>query len=324
MNNITTAEIADIIEKKDNIAVICHIRPDGDTVGSAFGLKFGYPEKNIAVVCGHTVPKRLMFIADGQEIYLPNELPFEPDFVISVDTANFELIGDGTLAALGKERADIKIDHHLSGEEMASLCYTDHTSAACAEIIYEILAEKNRVTKSAASALYAAIASDTGCFKYSNTTPKTHIIAARTIEAGADFCEINTRLFQTKTANEAAAIRYAYNNISLHQNGTVAFLLYTNEVKAQLGITSDEISVANDIAREIEGVDLGINVTQNDENPEIFKISFRSNRYTDVNALAKRLGGGGHLRASGARIKASSPDEAKEIILAAVKEAAEK
>ncbi len=314
MNNITLDEIVSIIKEKSDIAVFIHQRPDGDAIGSAFALKHAFPEKNIAVVCPDAIPDRLKFISCGEDTVSPDSLHFVPELKISLDAAADHLLGEDTVQKAGG--IDIKVDHHASGNDFANRCYVDSKSASCSEIVFEILSLAGSINEAAANALYAGIVSDTGCFRYSNTTPKTHRITAELCEKyPVDFAEINTRLFQTKTHTEIAAAKYAYNNLQLHRNGTVASLIFTNEAKERLGLCASDISSVNDIPRTVDGVDLGIVITQNSDKPEIFKISTRSNRYTDANALCALFGGGGHLRAAGGQITAASPEEALQTII---------
>lgn len=314
MNNITPKEIARAIKESDSIAVFIHQKPDGDAIGSAFAVKLSFPEKNIAVVCPDAVPERLKFISCGEDTVSPDAMPFTPELKISLDAAADHLLGEDTVEKAGG--IDIKVDHHASGNDFAKTSYIDCKSASCAEIVYEILSCAGSLNDSSANAIYAGMVSDTGCFRYSNTTPKTHRITAELTESfNVDCAEINTRLFQTKTHTEIAAAKYAYNNLQFYKDGTVAALMFTNEAKESLGLSASDISSVNDIPRTVEGVDLGIVITQNTDRPDVFKISTRSNRYTDANALCALFEGGGHLRAAGGQITAPSPDAALQTVI---------
>ncbi|MBE6685791.1 MAG: bifunctional oligoribonuclease/PAP phosphatase NrnA [Ruminococcaceae bacterium] len=318
-NNTNLFLISELLEKWDDILILTHANPDADTLGSAFAIKYAYPEKNIDVCCADNVPDRLKFITKGNPTALSDK---EYSHIISVDSAELHLMGEAGRKYEGK--IELKIDHHRTSTEFATYNYADETSGACGEIIYDILTIKNRINKNVAEALYAAIASDTGCFKYRNVQPKSHIVAAELIFLGIDFGAINTILFENKSKGEIAAMRFALNSLEYYYDGKVALIGFTNEIKEAKGIDDDALASVNSLPREIEGVELGIVIKEKSQKPGEFKVSMRSGVSVDCSEICQRLGGGGHIRASGASVKAESIENAKDIILKAVSECIEK
>ena len=312
-NNITLDGVRELLEKWDDILIITHQSPDADTLGSAFGIKNAYPKKNIRVVCAEAVPDRLKFICDGEPTYIPEE---EYAHIMTVDCAQLHLTGEA-----GKKYADrieLKIDHHRTGDPYAKYNYTEETVGAAGEIVYKIV--KDRLNQKAADSLYTAISSDTGCFRYSNVSADTHRTAAELIEAGADHARINARLFENKPKAEIAATRLALNNLEYYDDGRVALVCFTNKQKEENGIDDDALGAISSLTREIEGVELGIVIKEKTEKTGVYKISMRSGETVDCSAICQLLGGGGHMRASGGAVSAETVEEAKELVMNAVRE----
>ncbi len=314
-NNISIAGIAELIESWDDILIITHASPDADTVGSAFALKYAYSEKNIRIVSSDPIPKRLDFICDGS----PTDIPaHEYDHVMTVDSAELHLTGEA--GCKYADRIELKIDHHRTSTEYARYNYTDEGAGACGEIIFRVLKAANRLNERAAYALYAAIASDTGCFRFRNVTANTHITIAELIGYGIDFGGINSLLFENKSKAEISATKAALDSLEYYYGGRVAMISLTNDVKNANGIDDDSMASVNSLAREIEGVDLGITLKEKTERPGSYKVSMRSSESIDCSAICGILGGGGHLRASGATVTSDSLENAKQTVMNAVAE----
>ncbi len=312
-NNITLEEIRSLFEKWDDILIITHCNPDADTLGSAFGIKNAYPEKNIRVVCSEAIPDRLSFVTGGEPTNIPEK---EYAHVMTVDCAQLHLTGKA--GEKYAERIELKIDHHRTGDNYAEYNYTEETTGSAGEIIYKIVGDK--LNKKAADSLYAAISSDTGCFRYSNVSADTHRIAAELIEAGADHSRINANLFENKPKGEIAATRMALNSLEYYDSARIALVSFTNAQKEENGIDDDALGAISSLTREIEGVELGIVVKEKTGKPGIYKVSMRSGESVDCSAICKLLGGGGHTRASGGAVTANNIDEAKELVMNAVRE----
>lgn len=320
MNNITLKEAADMLRNHDNILILTHISPDGDTLGCAYALKHSLPQKKAAVVCDDKLPERLRFICEDADSLSPDTLPedFEPGLIISVDTATAVLAGAYGKALAEKGAIDIKIDHHPMSEEFARYNYIDTDASSCGEIILDLVGYLSPLNKAAAEALYAAISSDTGSFRYSNVTPETHRKAAVLLSEGIDNADISKRLFESKTQNEMRAMRVALESLKFYRGGSVASVCFTNEMKLRNTLSDEDIGDITSIPRQIKGVELGITIKQKEDNPREFRISMRSEKTIAANALCALFGGGGHLRAAGAMIEAESGDEAERMIIGRV------
>ena len=266
-------------------------------------------------MCGDKIPKRLEFITSAQE---PTENE-EYDLVCAVDAAETHMLG-----VYGEKYADkigLKIDHHPTGSLYGRSNHIDGSASATGELIFKVIKFLEEVTGNkcltpeAATALYAAITSDTGCFQYSNVTSDTLRISADLIDAGADKFGVCYRLFALKTMSEINAQRCMLSRMKFYCGGKLCFALFTNEDKAEYGIIDEDFGGLVSAMREIEGVDLAITARQDSSEPTKFKVSMRSSENVNASDLCALFGGGGHARAAGCAVTAASPKEAEQAIL---------
>jgi phosphoesterase RecJ-like protein len=197
----------------------------------------------------------------------------------------------------------LMIDHHDNGTAMADNL-TVPTAAAVGEIVFDIAEEliaRGRISslpRKAADALFLSISSDTGCFKYSNVTPKTHRIAARLIEMGVESAKINMLYFDSKSPEQIEAEKIAYNNIRILLDGKLVICALDKKTKA--GIPNEHFENAVNIARSVRGALVSCAVKEKDAQEGSFRVSMRSNEGgANVAELCARFGGGGHVRAAG-------------------------
>lgn len=314
-------QLCESLKEKKSTLIICHARPDGDAIGSSFALKVILQRLGIEAycVCEDEVPKRLRFLTSSiQSGSLADSLPesFYPERVITVDTASPSQMGK--LATYFADKVDIMIDHHRSGVVYADN-YIDANAAACGEIVYKIadallMGAGIPLPHDAAKCLYAAIISDTGCFKYSNVTPSTHMVAASLVKSGIDSAEINRLLFDAKSPERLAAEKVALQKLKLCRDGKISFVALSYEDAIAEGLDLEELDAFVDVARCVEGVEVAFAVKQK-EPGEIFRVSMRSEGKVDVALLCEKFDGGGHTKAAGCAVTAGSAAEAVEQIL---------
>lgn len=293
---INEKEAADFLSSSDRIVILSHQSPDGDTMGSAFALYYSLIAlgKRVRLECADGFPERFCLFG------LPEFDSFEPDSVVAVDIADSRLLGD----ALQKyaSTVDLCIDHHPTNTAYAKRLLLDETAAATCEIIYRVIKQfKMPVTKEIASCLYMGISTDTGCFKFSNTTPKTHEIAAELMRLGADYPRINVRFFETKSRSRIMVERMALESMRFYFHDRCAVLVISREMIQKTGADDSELDGVSAIPRQIEGVHVGVTIREKDDHQ--YKISMRSGEQVDVSKICGMLGGGGHMRASGCVLK---------------------
>ena len=323
LNNID--ELIVQLEIPADTLIIFHRNPDADAVGSAFSLCRVLEQlgSNARCICQDEVPQNLQFLMHGMQKSVLAEsvlADFEPARIICVDTASLSQMG--TLADLFGERVDLVIDHHEGDALYGAQNYIRSNAAAAGEIVFDVikhLASEERITidEEMCVCLYAAISADTGCFRYSNVTPKTHIRAAELVSSGIDCAEINRRLFENKSLERLRAQSAAISNMELFANGKVAVVTFPYALKAALGLGDEDLGALVDIPRSLSGVEVALCIRQ--PLPEgKFRVSARSNGEYDVAALCRKFEGGGHSKAAGCTLIANDIGEAVHCIVSAI------
>ena len=284
------------LSEKDNIIILLHQFPDGDTIGCGYSLYFALKKlgKKARVECCDKIGERYSFITEKATFE-----DFEPEFIVAVDVADTKLLGS---KADEYNQIDLCIDHHGSNRGYATETYVDANSAAACEIIYEVVKALNgTVDKEIASAFYTGISTDTGCFKFTNTTAKTHRIAAELIDTGIDFGYINRIMFETNSKARLVVESQALNTLKFLCDGKVAIMTITKESRISSGAHDSELEGITGLPRTIEGVVLGITIRERDD-VNFCKVSARSHEPIDASEFCAKFGGGGHARAAGCEI----------------------
>lgn len=295
---ISIQEAAQRLQAHSRIRVLTHQSPDGDTLGCAGALCMGLRAlgKQAQFVCTDPVPEKY------RRMLAPlDEQTFEPDYTVAVDIADSRLIGlpEGETAY-----ADLAFDHHGSNTNWAQETVLDAQAAAACEVIQLLLHELQvPITAEIANCLYTGMCTDTGCFRYSNTTPRTMRLAAELMEAGAEAAAINMRMFEIKTRGRLAMEQMALRNLRYEMDNRIAIMVLSRAQIDECGATDSDLDGLAPIPRNIAGVQIGITVRE--KGPEDYKISVRTSNAVDASALCRQLGGGGHVRAAGCRLSGS-------------------
>lgn len=314
-------ELCEKLCENKRTLIVFHARPDADAVGSAFALRELLWQMNIPTICAcaDEVPERLMFLCEEYQgsVILDDEMLLGHERVISVDSASPSQVGP-LFERLHRD-IDIMIDHHSEGNVYADN-YVRPEAAATGEIIFDIakyLLENKKIdyiSESVYGCIYAAISSDTGCFKYSNVTPKTHMCGAELVVSGIDTAEINHKLFGSKTVKQVRAEGEASRRLETYEGGRIASVKFPYSAKYSMSLSDEHLETIIDVPRSILGVEVAFVVKQ-PEDSKIFRISMRSNSDFDVSAVCAAFGGGGHKKAAGCTIEANTIDEAEKAIL---------
>lgn len=304
---IDVKECAGLLKEKNNIVILTHAHPDGDTLGSGFALcralmKLG---KNARVINDDEIPKKYTYMFDDLQFS-----DFSGEFVVAVDVATENLLGSLQDDYSGK--IDLCIDHHLTNTEYADNLLLEDVPAAC-EIMYMVVLELGvDIDKKIADCLYTGISTDTGCFRYASTTAQSYRFAAELIELGADNGLINRAMFETKSKTYVNLEKLCLNALELFCNDRVAVITVTQDMYAATGSTEQETEAIAPLTRQIEGVEVGITIKEKKD--KTCKASLRT--YESVNAaeLARFFGGGGHSQAAACRFDCTV-EEAKKLLV---------
>lgn len=303
----------ELLRENDNFLIITHKKPDGDTTGTASALcqvlrelgKTAYIAENTDIT-----PRYAHLIVP---YYAPKD--YKEDFVITTDVASIDLLTEDSKKYI--DNIDLCIDHHFLSNKGIAKHNLILDYSACSEIIYEIMLKLDvKITAGIAEAIYIAIATDTGCFKYSNTNENTHIVASKCIgliKAG----EINRELFEIKTKERIAIEKRVLNNLTFYFDHNVVVASITKKDKEETGASADDLDSISALPRSIDGVCVGITIFE--QNNGDMKISIRSNGDISASEICETYGGGGHLRAAGCTFKNVTLKEATEKIIEATK-----
>ena len=292
MNN-NVKETAKMLMSLDDITIITHIRPDGDTLGCAFALYHALLEmkKNVQVVCESKISPRYRFLSDGEENICNDVF----GSIVCVDIAVPALAGK-KYEEFAKS-ADIVIDHHPTNSYYGKHNLVRDDAAACGEIVYDIIAEMGCLNKTIADCLYTAISTDTGCFVYASTSAYTHSVASELSKLGANIAKLNKLLFRTRTVTAFEMERRALDSLEYFYNNTVACMLIKSEWINELRATEDDMEGLSSIPTQIEGIIAAATFRQ--IGPDEYKLSVRTNGCVDASEVCKFFGGGGHKMAAG-------------------------
>ncbi len=295
---IGKAAAARMLAAQDKIMIITHVSPDGDTLGSGFALYHALSamNKRVCVVNSDRITPKYCFLSGAKSVLRPQ---FEPQFIVAVDVGAVNLIGKELEEYADK--IDMCIDHHPSNSRYAKYNLIDAHAAATGEIMLDVITAMHApMSREIADALYTAISTDTACFRHSSTTPATLRKAARTVELGADMAKLNNHLFVVKTKQLFELERLAMEDIRFYRDSAIAVMPITLDMMRKSGATEDDTDGIATLPRQIQGVEVGI--TLREVAPDEYRISARSDGRINVSTICQRLGGGGHVRASGARL----------------------
>jgi len=308
MKKLTRSECADILLAHDHYAIVTHRRPDGDTIGSSALLCMGLRQlgKNAHILENPEITPKYKHLHQG----LTKPAAEEGDFVVSVDVASGNMLPDCFKTLI----YDLRIDHHGNATSFTPVEFVEPGAAACGEIVYWVLQEMGaELDIPMANALYTAVSTDTGCFRYANTTADTFAVASSCAKAGAEVFQINQALFETNSLARLKVQAYMLEHATFLQDGKIAICPLPKAVEVECGANEDDLDNISGFPRTIEGVKLAVTIRE--EGTNRVKMSVRAVPGQDAAALCAKFGGGGHKGAAGASMSMSL-DEAVEAVIA--------
>lgn len=308
---IDKKECLRLLTENSEFLVLSHEHPDGDTLGCAFALceALRLLGKKRAFMCADKVTNEFSYMTEG---FCGDELSHP--LVVCVDVADINLLG--SLASEYEGKVDLCIDHHMSNTFYAKNTYLLEKAAAC-EIIYDLISslpvEENRYIR---NCIYTGISTDTGCFRYQNTTAETFRAAAELMAKGIDSNKINKLMFETKSKSFLELEMLARKTLEYHFDGRCAVITITQDMYKKSGSSEHECHPITALPRQIEGVLVGAVFKENEEGH--FSVSVRTGEGIDASEICSRLGGGGHKGAAGCRPDCDY-ESAKQLLLSSVK-----
>ncbi len=309
------AAIGDVLRASQTVAVLTHVRPDGDAIGSQLAMVLALQKLGKTVVAYNEdgLPDTFAFLTGSEIITKPPAQPRYFDVLLALDTAAKNRLGTA-IQGVGAYKTLVNIDHHASNPGYGDLNYIEVQAPATGQIIYELLQDqKLPFFPAIADALFVAISTDTGSFRYQNTTAQTFEIAGKLVEAGVDLAAISNRVYESYPKRRILLLGRLLNDATFHANDRIATFSLTQETKQRLAIDPADIDGLIDVIRSIDTVVVAIFFEELPD--QRVRISVRSkDPKIDANRICSTWGGGGHQLAAGARIRGTLEEVRTKVI----------
>jgi len=303
------------IKKFNKFLITSHINPEGDAIGSQVAMacllkKLG---KDSAMLDDSPVPNLLRFMKGTEHIL--KEIPhnFNYQAIIILDVPDLGRIGRVN-EYIKKDAVMINIDHHISNVNFGKFNWVEPEFSSAGEMVYDLFkAFKVKIGLDEAIALYVSIMTDTGSFKYSNTSSKTHRIVAELIDIGVKPYEMHTKLYETSSIQDTSLLGESLQTMKITDDGKIAWLWVTKEMLKKTKASLEGTEGIINFARSIDGVEIAILFRETGTEDRV-KVSFRSKGKADVNKLAMAFKGGGHPTASGCTVLGKIEEVEKKVL----------
>jgi phosphoesterase RecJ-like protein len=321
MSQATFAEIGDLLRAHQTFAVLSHVRPDGDALGSqlALGLSLQMLGKKVAIWNEDGLLEKYNFLPGSEQIARPPSEPQDFDIAIALDTATQVRLGT-TAGAIRSASKWINIDHHQSNPGYGDVVHIDSTCPATGQIIFELIRDqKLPMDKAIAENLFVAISTDTGSFQYPNTTARTFEIGGELLRCGVNVGQVSQLLYENYPRRRTELLRSLLGTMRFDSNGKIASFVLSLKTAADLQVKAEDNEGLIDHLRAIHGVIVAIFFEELADGK--VRVSMRSkSEQVDVSAICQKFGGGGHKLAAGARVRGTI-DDVQERLLQATREA---
>jgi phosphoesterase RecJ-like protein len=308
-------EIGRALREHERFAVLSHVRPDGDALGSQLALALSLKQlgKDVRVWNEDGMLEKYSFLPHAELLTKPPSSPEDVDVAIALDTAIQNRLGIA-LASVRSAKIWINIDHHLSNPGYGDLIYVDPAAPATGEIIFGLIkTQRLPFNRDIAENLYAAISTDTGSFQYPKTSARTFEIAADLINAGLDVGRLSQHLYENYPRRRVELLRELLRTMRFEHGGRVASFSLNLKTAVELGVLPEDNEGLIDHLRAIRGVIVAVFFEELPDGK--VRVSMRSKSdAVDVCAICQKFGGGGHTRAAGARVRGTLAEVEKKVL----------
>lgn len=303
------------ISRSKTIAILCHINSDGDALCSSFALADILTAKGKDVVCIlEEEPGEKYDFLNGKYVVFSGSVPKEYDMCIAVDCGDISRLGK-RVEIFNNAKVTLNIDHHKTNNNFAMFNVVKPDYCAAAEVLAEFFKKICfKLSDNAARLLYAGIMSDSGCLKFSNVRPETHIWVSRLLHYKFDHAEVNRLLFDSQSMELVRLTGYIMSNVECFENGLISLISSDDSMLREYGVEASDANTLINIPRKIKGSQIAIELKSRNG---LVRASLRSNGICDVNRIAGLFGGGGHVKAAGITFSGETMEEAKALLLKA-------
>ncbi|MCP5464189.1 MAG: bifunctional oligoribonuclease/PAP phosphatase NrnA [Deltaproteobacteria bacterium] len=312
--------LADKISKAQSILIATHENPDGDGLGSILALGKGLKKlgKKVTIYSKDHVPKMYQFLPGQNAIVSQLKKSARYDLSFIVDLGEIERVGEEFLN-FPHRGVTISLDHHARGVHNADFNYCLPKCASSGEVIFKVIKRLNiSLDKAMATAIYTAIVTDTGSFKYSNTTEETFAVASELVSHKVDVWQVALHCFETSSQARMELLKRVIGKMQIHSSKKIAWIVLKQSDYKATGALPEEAEGFINYPRSIEGVEVAIAFKEKERG--VYRISLRSKTYVDVATVAQGFDGGGHIRAAGCTIEGKFEDVQKKLIAAIQKQ----
>ncbi|KKO53300.1 DHH family phosphoesterase [Paenibacillus sp. DMB20] len=298
-------QVRQYLLEHDDYLIVSHVQPDGDAVSStlAVGWLLSRLGKKFTMINEGIIPKRMKILWHAEELINMSETRPQRKFskIICVDCADFDRVGR-TRQLFSEDAMIVNIDHHPTNNRYGTVNLVLPEAAATAEILFDLINLFDvEWDAEAATAVYTGLLTDTGGFRYSNTSPKVMEIASKLLSYGVNGPELAETFLEEMTLPQMKVLVQALNTLEMTSDGKIAWVYVTPQHMLESGAENEDLEGIVNYPRNIQGVEVGILFKS--LNSGAVKVSLRSAGKVDVANLAQAFGGGGHVRAAGCRIE---------------------
>ncbi len=311
--------VMDAIRGAKNIAVVCHVSPDGDTVGSALALRLGLLEmgKDVTLFCQDKIPDILAFLPGVEEFRVPEMADEHFDLLLCLDVSEEKRMGRCSVL-MGMADVSAQVDHHGTNTNYCQFNCVDGSVPANCLIIYELLQRLGcTVTADVALCLAVGLSTDTGHLVYNSTTPEAYRVMGELVEAGAPIAEAYRKLYRERPPRQVALLARALESLTFHEEGRITSIKLTQKDFADCGALPEDAEIIVNYGLDVLGVRMCVFAREQADGS--VKLSLRAVAPCKVSGVAQTFGGGGHAQAAGASVQMPL-DEAIGRVVARMKE----
>lgn len=308
---MTAQECSQLLLSKNNILIITHTNPDGDTLCSAAALCSALRRAGKRANIFRNPAVTTKYMPHVEKYFAPKS--FKSKYIVSVDVATEKMFAEGFDGAI-----DLCIDHHPTNSHYAKKELVCPDKAACGEIVLAVIKEMcGGITQEEADLLYIAVTTDTGCFQYLNTNAATFRAAAELLEYGADTGMVNVKFFRKASRARLKLEGMIYSTMGFYRDGKISVAIITKEMLRQAGAGEEDCDDLAGLAGRAEGASVNITIRERDNGSS--KVSVRTGRDVSSSDICAVFGGGGHAMAAGCTIDCP-PEKARDMLLAVIDE----
>lgn len=315
MKQCTLAEIGRVLRAHQRFAVLSHVRPDGDALGSQLALALSLQQlgKDVTVWNEDGLLEKYNFLPGGERLTQPPREPQDFDVAVALDTATQNRLGTAG-ESVRHAKTWINIDHHPSNPGYGDLVYIDPTSPATGQILFELIqSQQLPIDPAIAENLFVAISTDTGSFQYPNTTTRTFEIGAELVRGGVDVGRVSQLLYENYPRRRTELLRELLGTMRFEAGGKIASFSLSLKVAADLKVKPEDNEGLIDHLRAIQGVIVAVFFEELTDGK--VRVSMRSkSEAVDVSAICQKFGGGGHKLAAGARVRGTLAEVEQKIL----------